>query len=400
MTDKSELFYDFRSIDYPVIDSDAHVQEPVDLWTADAPASLVDRVPRVKHTEHGDFWLFDENKPPEAVSFTVSAGKSYLDYYPTGGTYETIRPGMWQREPRLADMEIDGIYAQVLYPSVTLKGAGTYSDDRELQLYCVRRYNEWLAQDFCRGTDGRLVAQAIIPTTGLDDALAELDWAIDNGHRGAVISRMPSGAYTFCEDDEPFFARCCEANIPVVIHIGSFLRSRGGGGGGKPPDFRNLAFLGAAGAIKAGSHTLPVASDLIFSGMFDKFPALKIVLVEANIGWIPTLLEQCDDMFYRYRFFTEACGKMAMPSEVFHRHFWATFLVDTVGMDLRHRLNTDQIMWSTDYPHTASNWPNSRQVIDRQFHGLPKAEVRKFLHTNCKTLYALDHIPDTLPLRT
>ena len=396
MPDKSDLFYDFRSIDYPVIDADAHVQEPVDLWTSDAPPSLKGRVPRVTHSEHGDFWLFDENKPPEAVSFTVSAGKSYLDYYPTGGTYETIRPGTWQRDARLADMEIDGIYAQVLYPSVTLKGAGTYSDDRELQRYCVRRYNEWLAQDFCRDTSGRLIAQAIIPTTGLDDALNELDWALQNGHRGAVISRMPSGAYEFRAEDEPFFARCCEANMPVVIHIGSFLRSRGGGGPGKSPDFRNLAFLGAAGAIKAGSHTLPVASDLIFSGMFNKFPELKIVLVEANIGWIPTLLEQCDDMFYRYRFFTEACGKMAMPSEVFHRHFWATFLIDTVGMDLRHRLNTDQIMWSTDYPHTASNWPNSRQVIDRQFHGLPKDEVRKFLHTNCKNLYGLDHIPDRL----
>ncbi len=397
MIDKSDLFHDFRSIDYPVIDADAHVQEPVDLWTNNAPASLKGRVPRVKHTEQGDFWLFDENKPPEAVSFTVSAGKSYLDYYPTGGSYATMRPGMWQTEARLADMAIDGIHAQVLYPSVTLKGAGTYSDDRELQLYCVRRYNEWLVQDFCNDTKGRLIAQAIIPTTGISDALAELDWAIDNGHKGAVISRMPSGKYEFSEEDEPFFARCCAADMPVVIHIGSFLRSKGGGGGGgKPPDFRNLAFLGAAGAIKAGSHTIPVVSDLMFSGMFRKFPDLKIVLVEANIGWIPTLLEQCDDMFYRYRFFTEASGKMAMPSEVFHRHFWATFLIDSVGMDLRHRLNTSHIMWSTDYPHTASNWPNSRQVIDKQFHGLPRAQVKKFLHSNCKTLYNLNHIPDTL----
>jgi predicted TIM-barrel fold metal-dependent hydrolase len=396
MIDKSDLFHDFRSIDYPIIDADAHVQEPLDLWTNDAPASLKERVPRVKHTDHGDFWLFDENKPPEAVAFTVSAGKSYLDYYPTGGRYDTIRPGTWQPQARLADMAIDGIYAQVLYPSVTLKGAGTYSDDRELQLYCVRRYNEWLAREFCAQGGGRLVAQAIIPTTGLADALAELDWAIAHGHKGAVISRMPSGRYEFSEEDEPFFARCCEAGIPVVIHIGSFLRSKGGGGGGKPADFRNLAFLGAAGAIKAGSHTIPVVSDLLFSGMFGKFPSLRIVLVEANIGWIPTLLEQCDDMFYRYRFFTEAAGKMGMPSEVFHQHFWATFLIDTVGMDLRHRLNTNQIMWSTDYPHTASNWPNSRQVIDRQFNGLPRAQVRQFLHSNVKELYQLHHIPDTL----
>jgi len=396
MTDSTELFHDFRTIDYPVIDADAHVQEPQDLWTNDPPASLKERVPRVTHSEHGDFWLFDENKPPEAVSFTVSAGKSFLDYYPTGATYDTIRPGTWQPEARLADMEIDGIYAQVLYPSVTLKGASTYSDDRELQLYCVRRYNEWLARDFCAAGDGRLIAQAIIPTTGVDDAIAELEWAIDNGHRGAVISRMPSGRYDFSDEDEPFFARCCEAKMPVVIHIGSFLRSGRGGGSGKPPDFRNLAFLGAAGAIKAGSHTIPVVSDLVFSGMFRQFPTLRIVLVEANIGWIPTLLEQCDDMFYRYRFFTEATGKMDMPSEVFHKHFWSTFLVDTVGMDLRHRLNIDQIMWSTDYPHTASNWPNSRQVIDYQFRGLPRAQVKRFLHDNCRRLYGLDHLPERL----
>ena len=110
MMSKTDLFYDFRSINYPVLDSDAHVQEPVDLWTNDAPPSLKDRVPRVKHTEQGDFWLFDENKPLEAVGFTVSAGKSYLDYSPTGGSYETMRPGMWQTQARLADMEIDGIY--------------------------------------------------------------------------------------------------------------------------------------------------------------------------------------------------------------------------------------------------------------------------------------------------
>ena len=112
MTDANELFHDFRSIDYPVIDADAHVQEPEDLWTTDAPASLRERVPRVTHSEHGDFWLFDKDKPPEAVAFTVSAGKSYLDYYPTGGRYATIRPGTWQPEARLRDMAIDGIYAQ------------------------------------------------------------------------------------------------------------------------------------------------------------------------------------------------------------------------------------------------------------------------------------------------
>lgn len=394
MADASELFQDFRSIDYPVIDSDAHVQEPPDLWQKSVPARFKARAPRVEQTEHGDFWVFEDGKQRQPVAFTVSAGLSYLDYKPVGLSYETIRPGMWQPGPRLHDMEIDGIYAQVLYPSVTLLGAKTYSEDRDLQRFCVRAYNEWLT-DFCSGSDGRLVPQCIIPTTGLKDAVEELEWALDKGHRGAVISRMPSGEFDYSPEDDAFFGLANEAKVPVVVHIGSFLRAQG-----QAPrkGFHELAFLGAAGAIKAGSHTLPVASDLLFTGFYDKFRDIRIVLVEANIGWIPTLLEQTDDMFLRFRFFTKAHERMsALPSEVFHRHFWATFMVDTVGIELRHRLNIDHIMWSTDYPHTGSDWPNSRRTVEKVFRGVPRAEVKKMLHDNVKELYHLDHIPDTLP---
>jgi predicted TIM-barrel fold metal-dependent hydrolase len=131
--------------------------------------------------------------------------------------------------------------------------------------------------------------------------------------------------------------------------------------------------------------------------MFDRFPDIQLALVESNIGWIPTLLEQTDDMFLRYRFFTNAHETMkGMPSDIFHRHFWATFMVDTVGIELRHRMNIDHLMWSTDYPHTGSDWPNSRVTIERVFRGVPKAEVKKMLHYNVKSLYKLDHIPDTL----
>ena len=391
---KSDLFHDVRSIDYPILDSDAHVQEPPDLWLARAPAKLKDRVPRVKHTDRGDFWLFDEGLPPEPVGFTASAGLSYLDFEPMGLSYETIRPGMWDPAARLVDMDIDGIYSAVLYPSVTLKGAKTYSDDPELQLFCVRAYNEWLSE-FCADSGGRLIPQTIIPTTGLDDAVTELEWALKHDHRGVLISRMPSGEFDFSAEDEPFFARANEAGLPVIVHIGSFLRPNPSV---RRMSFTELPFLGQAGAIKAGSHTLPVACDLLFSGLFQKFPDLKVVLVEANIGWIPTLLEQTDDMYLRYRFFTKAYEKMSgMPSDIFHRNFWATFMIDTVGIELRHRLNIDQIMWSTDYPHTGSDWPNSRVTIERVFRGVPKLEVKKMLHDNVKRLYRLDDVPSVLP---
>jgi predicted TIM-barrel fold metal-dependent hydrolase len=290
-------------------------------------------------------------------------------------------------------MDADGIYAQVLYPSVTLKGAKIYSDDRELQTICVRAYNEWLLE-FCSGSGGRLIGQAILPTTGIEDAIAELEFAIARGHRGAVISSMPSGGFEPKPEDDRFWALAEEAGFPIAIHIGSFVRGDLAKRGGS---WSSLAFVGTAALTKAGGQTLPVVCDILFSGIFQRFPRLKIVLVESNIGWIPTLLEQSDDMFMRYRWYTGAVNEQKeMPSAIFFRNFWATFMVDTVGMDLRHRMNVDHLMWSTDYPHSGSDWPNSRLTIERVFRDVPKTEVKKMLHSNCKQLYRLDQIPDRL----
>ena len=163
---------------------------------------------------------------------------------------------------------------------------------------------------------------------------------------------------------------------------------------------QGLRFVGRAAWTKAGGQTLDVVCDLLFSGIFDRFPQLKIVLVEANIGWIPTLLEQADDMFRRYRWYTDATAEMSsMPSEVFCRNFYASFMLDSVGVELRHRMNLDHLLWSTDFPHSGSDWPESRITVERVFRGVPKAEVKKMLHSNCKRLYKLEHIPDELPVR-
>jgi predicted TIM-barrel fold metal-dependent hydrolase len=389
-----DVFYEVAGIDYPIIDSDAHVNEPPDLWQARVPRKMRKRAPKVLQTDHGDVWSFDDGTRLRPVGLTATAGMSYLQFAPSGLTYDSMRPGSFDTKARLRDLDLDGIWAQVLYPSVTLSGAQTYTNDRDLQLACVRAYNEWLLE-FCDGSDGRLIPLAIIPTTGIDDALAEMAWAHEHGHRGVVISAHPNGALEPSPADEPFWVDAGERNLPVSVHIGSFLPSMPQ----KGPNFNTLLFCGKAGSTKAGGNTIPVVCDLMFANIFNRFPDVKCVLVEANIGWIPTLLEQVDDMFLRYRFFTNAVEDMGdlMPSRLFHNSFWATFMIDTVGMRLRYAMNLDHIMWSTDYPHTGCDWPNSRQVIERVFRGLPKPEVKKFLHDNVKALYGLDHIPDRLP---
>lgn len=386
MTDKNELFWEISSIDYPIIDADAHVNEPPDLWQKRVAKNLLDRAPKVVSTKDGEFWSFDNGKRMRPLGLTATAGLNPVDYRPTGRTYATIRPGSFDTTARLQDMDIDGIAHAVLYPSVTLTGAATYAEDRPLQLACVRAYNEWLLE-FALPAAGRLVPLAIIPTTGTKDATEELRFAHDKGHRGVIISAFPNGSLDPKEEDAEFWETVAAMKMPISIHIGSFTSNTSGG---KHPAYDSREFLAGAGATKAGMHAMSTASQLIHCGVLERYPDLRIVLVESNIGWIPTFLEQADDMFRRYRFFTQALHEMKrMPSDIFARNFWATFMLDTVGIELRHRMNLDHIMFSTDYPHSGCDWPMSRGLIEKDFRGVPKAQVKKMIYENAAALYGI-----------
>jgi len=389
----ADPFIEVASIDYPIIDADAHVYEPPGVWQDRVPAALRPRAPLVTRTAEGDVWSFDAGDRVRPVGLMAAAGTSYLGFRPSGLTYETIRRGHFDPAARLADMDADGIHAQLLYPSVCEEGARMFGDDRPLQLACVRAYNEWLLE-FCAASPGRLFGHAIIPATGVADAVAELEWALARGYRAVLISTFPGGTVEPTTEDDPFWARAAEAGVPVALHIGSFHAE----GPVKRRRFEPAAVLPRASISKSGANTVPLVACMIFSGLFERVPRLRALLVEANIGWIPAMLEQTDDMFLRYRWFTGAAASLpTMPSRIFHRNFWATFMIDTVGIELRHRLNVDHLMWSTDYPHTGTDWPNSRVTIERVFRGVPRDEVRKMLHDNCRALYRLDEVPQRIP---
>ena len=260
----------------------------------------------------------------------------------------------------------------------------------ELQIACVTAYNNWLT-DFCAHDARRLYGLAVIPTVGIDSAVAELERALKQNLRGVILSRYPNGSFDPADEDDRFWARMQEADLPAHVHIGGFIR---------PSQLPSLAqgrrFMGVAGASKSGASVIPIAVEFLFSGLLDKFPRLNVVLVEGNIGWIPTVLEQTDDMFLRFRFFADGEGMKMLPSEYFYRNLWSTFMVDTHGMANRYKCNIDKIMWSTDYPHTGTDWPNSRVTLERNFRGLPYDEVKKMVHDNARGLYKMD-VPAVVP---
>jgi predicted TIM-barrel fold metal-dependent hydrolase len=378
------------TVDYPIIDADSHVNEPPELWQERLPADLRDRGPVLVHGSDGDVWHFEGGRSTRALGLTAAAGLSDLEIRPAGRTYADTRPASWDPKARLAEMALDGIFAQVLYPSITLTGAAHYSGDPVLQVACVRAYNDWL-REFCADGEGRLVGIAVMPMCGVDACVDELEWAQAHGLRGVMLSTFPNGTVDPSPEDDRFWAAAASAGLPVSIHIGGFSRVQPNPAAASRD---NLPFLAQVAASHAGSETIPLVVDLLFAGVLDRFPALQVVLVEANIGWIPSVLEQTDDTFLRYRWFTGAALHMPnLPSRLFHRHVWSTFMTDSVGLELRHRLNLDHIMWSSDYPHSVTSWPDSRRVIAEQLHDLTDTEARKILHDNCRQLYRLDHLP-------
>jgi len=153
-----------------------------------------------------------------------------------------------------------------------------------------------------------------------------------------------------------------------------------------------VGYLASAALIDMGIGMYRPLSDLVYSGVFERFPALQLVLVEAGIGWIPYFCHHLDDNFLRRRF-RAGVSLARMPSEYVHDHVLATFIEDPPGIRDRHEIGLDKIMWSTDYPHTNSNWPNSQRVAAYEFRAVPEPERRQIMRDNALREYGLDRAP-------
>jgi predicted TIM-barrel fold metal-dependent hydrolase len=373
---------------YWIVDADAHVHEPTDLWQQRVPAKFRQRAPKVVPLPAGgEGWSFEDGQRISPIGVTAAAGRSFPQYVFSGMRHADMRPGAWEPKARLLDMQIDGIDASVLYPSVALAGAKAYSQDTELQLACVRAYNDWLA-DFCAYAPDRLHGLTIIPTSGIEDALTELRRGARLGHRGPVISAWPNGTMEpKPQEDDLFWAACQEMDAPVAVHAGSFDRSRAAQQRQGPRSPLETLLEICTGRAGAGLYV--VVCDFIFRGILDRFPRLKLLLVEGGIGWIPFFLEQTDDNFIRHRFWTGLESLPMMPSDYFKRQIYNTFQIDTVGIANLDRLAADKVMWSTDYPHTGADWPNSRVTLERNFKGLPEKTVKMLINENAVKLYKI-----------
>lgn len=382
---------------YTIVSADTHITEPPDIWRNHLPAKYQEHAPKlVKDHEGGDAWLFAGAQHPDPIGLTTTPGKRFEEFRWHGVTYDSVRPGCYEGKARLEDMDIDGVDAEIIFPPQRTIGHWLGNPDDELVLAGVDAYNAFAFDGFA-ADPRRQFPMYQIPSTGVADAVRYVAGAKERGAKGVVISCWPSGGDAVSAEDDAFWAACVDAGLPVTIHISlvgrqTRIKAQQAGSAATAgvrkgaPSANQRAIGGMAGVF---AQVPPTLGSMIFGGLFDRFPDLRVILIETGVGWIPHFMEQLDDRYWRNRGWGEIAIKEP-PSYYWHRNFAATFIMDVIGLRIRHAVGVENMMWSTDYPHHGCDWPYSRKVIDETFVDIDPTERSKILAGNAVRLWKLE----------
>src|SRR5579884_1516976 len=397
---------------YRLISADSHLEIDARYWRDRVPAQYRDRVPRVGRTETGGDGWFVEGELMAEVPLDLYAGKGVRSgkdvWAPFGQRFEDT-PGTGPPEQRLREQDEDGVDAEVLFPSSSSRWWRNVRDDAAYKAI-VRGYNDWLAEEYCAVAPDRLIGLGVIPMTGVDDAIAEMEHCKKLGYRGVVLRAFPSNkGYPTLEDDR-FWAASLDLEMPVAIHVeldrqgeraGPLLvypkEPRLPGSVRQVSKESAMAFAADFARQVARFHQLGGinAVQMVLHGLFDRFPNLRLYFAETQAGWIPSFLEVADLRYQRhYRWAEELFGcqplRRGLPSEYLTEHFYWGIVHDRIGVEMRHHIGVNRIMWSTDFPHQESEWPRSREVLDRMMQGVTENERYQMVVGNCVEYFRLD----------
>ena len=147
---------------------------------------------------------------------------------------------------------------------------------------------------------------------------------------------------------------------------------------------------GAAIAVRIGPfRTAGTIANSRWTGVFERYPNLRIVSVEGGIGWLPFFKERAQRVFQKHRAWIGAKMETG-PEEWFGRNIFATFEQDEAGIYARDLIGVDTLIWASDYPHSETSWPNSMESIQKTFRHVPEDQVRKIVHDNAAKLYDIE----------
>ncbi len=364
-----------------VIDADTHLTEPWDLWTSRAPASIRDRVPQVKDLNGVRCWVIDGDKSigtgahPNSAILKEGGKVRDLDTF-LKLRFEDVHTGSSSLKERLQVMDDVGVHAQIVYPNILgFGGQAAAKVDAELRLACVRIYNDAMAE-LQEASGERLFPMALLPWWDVKEAVAETERCIAMGIRGININSDP---HTVKDDSGnlipdlghehwfPLWEVCEDKNLPINFHIGASETAIDWMGQQGWPSLSYDLRSGISGAMIFFNNG-KVVSNLIYSGILDRFEKLKFVSVESGIGWVPFLMQALD---YQNKEIAETRKFRKKPSEYFNSNFYACFWFEQ-GQDVAdmiRKVGVDNVLFETDFPHPTSLYP-IEHLEDRL--GLPR----------------------------
>jgi predicted TIM-barrel fold metal-dependent hydrolase len=378
-----------------LVSVDDHAIEPPDVWTSRMPAKY-DRteIPHVEEVEvdgaqlqlgataHGrvQSWVYAGKNYPQ-IGLNAVAGKDPRTWDVEPARYDDMRPGCYDPVARLKDMDEDGVWAHLCFPSFA-RFAGTRfleGADREMALDCVRSWNDWMLEAWCGAAQDRYVPLCILPLWDVDLCVAELHRAIGLGARAICFPENPSplGLPSFhTEHWDPVLAVAQDNSMPLMLHFGTSSRTPY-----TSPDAPTPVVVS-----QMGLNSMGTLADLLYSRTFHAFPELKVALAEGGTGWLPYMLERIDQVWEKHRWYAHV-DTQTRPSALFAKNVWGCFIVDQAGIDFRHRIGVDRLTWECDYPHSDSQWPHSRKGLAEMLANVPDDEAHRIAELNaCELL--------------
>ena len=395
-----------RTVNYTVISVDDHLIEPGNMFQGRLPAKLQDRAPHVVTTPEGDeVWEF-EGKRYNEVALNANAGRRFSKPGDEPKRYDQIRRGCYDVHARVSDMDINGVWASMNFPSRITGFCGTVyamCTDRELGLATMRAWNDWMFEEWYSPYPDRIIPLGLTYMTDPKEGAKEIRRNAERGFRAVSMPERPQCIglpSLFSGYWDPIVEACADTDTAISLHAGNtgvYDLGDVSAGGNYASDHLGLGIAHAR--LEVGLALFPqlalcAATEWLFSGYPARFPSIKITLAEGGIGWVAMLLDRLDQMIDRRGIQNRFSER---PSEMLKRNFWFCTIEDPSTIDTRYRIGVENIMVEVDFPHSDGTWPDTQCAIEEAMGHLPAEELRAICCENAARVFRHPLPPVVLP---
>jgi predicted TIM-barrel fold metal-dependent hydrolase len=368
-----------------LISVDDHLVEPPDMFEGRVPARFADAAPRVMREDDGatEYWLYDGQQHFK-VGLNAVVGKPLHQRTFDPARFDEMRRGAYDIHARVHDMDLNGVYASLCFPSSLAGFAGQRYQlgvsDPELARAVVRAANDWQLDVWAGTYPGRIIPLQLPWLLDPEEGAAEIRANAARGFHAVTFPELPErlglpSLHTGHWD--PFLAACAETDTVVCLHVGS-SSSAPATSSGAPSDTIGVLFFGWA---------MFAAVDWLYSKVALRFPDLKLCLSEGGIGWVAGLLDRLDHVGRYQAIFGTWEGIDLTPRELMQRNFWFCTIDDIAGLEQRHRIGVDHLLLESDYPHQDGTWPDTQEIVWSQIGGFPGDEIERLAWRNASELF-------------